>query len=427
MRTAAWLCCAALLIAPRALAQKRPPATLAPATTAAFDAVDRHADAAPPAAEQTVATLAAYLGLAGRDEPTRARALYRWLTSRIEYDAAGFRSGDYGDLSPEGVLRRRAAVCQGYAALAQALGREMGLEVEIVAGWSKGYGYSAGQRFEGRTNHAWNAVRVNGSWRLMDPTWGAGYLDERMQFVRRFQEHYFLTPPESFIYDHLPQEPRWQLLERPVSADEYAELAYLRPMFFVAGLRVGSHGTSRISAGERARVTLGVTRPVELAATLHDAATGRRIEGTWALTQLQGDSAEIVAAFPAAGSYILRLFARPRGAAGSLGWILDYRVEASAGSSGSAFPTAFAGFATRGARLHAPMTGVLTAGRTYRFELVAPGAVDVAIVVGSRWTHFTRSGDTFTAEFTAVAGDINLFAKYDAAGEYVGLLRYTGR
>lgn len=399
----------------------------APPAGGAFAAADRHADAAPPAVEQSVPALAAYLAQAGSDELSRARALYRWLTSRIEYDAAGFRSGNYGDVTPEGVLRRRAAVCQGYAELARALGTAMGLRIEIVSGWSKGYGYRPGETFDGPVNHAWNAVEVNGRWRLMDATWGAGYLDERMQFVRRFQEHYFLTPPASFIYDHLPAEPRWQLLERPVSAGEYVELAYLRPTFFLLGLGLGSHDRASLTASDRVRLTLATSRPVQVAAVLHDAATNARLPGAWGLPQRRGDSMEIHAAFPAAGSYVLRLFAKPLGAEGALNWIADYRIEATGGSADLGFPTVFTGFAERGVQLESPLRGTLAAGQAYGFRLNAPGAIDVAIVAGGQWTHFARAGELFTAEFSAVPGDINVYARYEAGGQHVGLLRYTGR
>jgi len=205
-----------------------------------YAVADALADSAPPDAERSVAELAGYLARAGGDDLTRARALYRWVAGHITYDVEGFRSGRPGDPSPEAVLERRTSVCEGFAQLTQALGRAMGLEVQVVSGWSKGYGYTPGQRFEGPTNHAWDAVRIDGTWRLMDPTWGAGYLDESLRFVRRFQDHYFLTEPGEFVFDHLPQDSSWQLLDRPLTAAEYADLVYLRPMFFEAGFRIGN-------------------------------------------------------------------------------------------------------------------------------------------------------------------------------------------
>ncbi len=416
----------------------RPPATpavVAPAQPAAaqttpgarFAATDSLADRASAAVERSVPALAAYLARAGTDETTKARALYRWIAGHIDYDVAGFRAGRPGDVSPEGVLRSRSSVCEGYARLAEALGTAMGLQVQVVPGWSKGYGFTAGQRFDGPTNHAWNAVRIDGQWRLMDPTWGAGYLDQSTRFVRRFQEHYFLTPPDAFVFDHLPQDPQWQLLERPISAAEYEDLVYLRPMFFLSGFRIGSHPRARIAADDRVTVTLGVTQPVEVAASVVDAGTDRPLQDELTFVQVSATEARVDAVFPRAGDYVLRVFAKPLGAEGSLSWVLDYRVQAARGANGAAFPMAFASFGARGVTLLEPFSGVLQAGRTYRFRLRAPGALDVAVVVGGRWSHLAAGGGEFSGDVAAAAGNVVVYAKYEPTTEFTGLLRYTGR
>jgi len=416
------------LALPAALAAQLPPATAPGGQPAGrFAAVDSLADAAPAEAERSVPELAAYLARAGSDETAKARALYRWIAGHVDYDVRSFLAGGGGDVSPEAVLRSRISVCEGYARLAEALGTAMGLEVRVVPGWSKGYGYTSGQRFEGPTNHAWNVIRIGGRWRLMDATWGAGYLDEHRQFVRHFQEYYFLTAPESFVFDHLPQDAQWQLLDRPVSASEYADLVYLRPMFFVAGLRVESHPRARIAVAERAQVTLGVTRPVQIAAAVVEAASDRPLEGNLTFVQVSGADARIDAVFPRPGDYVLRVFAKPLGEQGPLGWVLDYRVQVAQGAGDAAFPLAYESFGSRGVTLLEPRSGVLQAGRIYRFRLRAPGALDVAVEVGGQWTHLVASGDEFAGAVRVPAGAIVVYARYEPEGGFTGLLRYGGR
>jgi hypothetical protein len=414
-----------ILAVPAALAAQKP-AAAAPADR--YAAVDALADSAPASVARSVPALAAYLSLAGPDELLRTRALFRWVAGHIAYDVAGFVAGSYGDLSPDGVLRRGSSVCEGYARLSEALGTAMGLQIQVVSGWSKGYGYTSGQRVgNGPTNHAWNVVRIGGRWRLMDATWGAGYLDQRSQFVRRFQDHYFLTAPEAFVFDHLPEDPRWQLLERPISAADYENLVYLRPMFFVAGLRVGDQPHARLTAAGRISVTLGVTRPVELMARVVDAGSDRNVDGDWSFVQVGSTEARIDAVFPRAGDYILRVFAKPRGTEGSFAWALDYRVQATAGAPNAAFPMTFGSFGSNGEALLEPLTGVLQAGRTYHFRIRAPNAQEVAVVVGREFTHLTRNGDEFAGDVLAVAGDMMVVARSGASGSYSGLLKYTGR
>src|ERR1019366_4817445 len=276
----------------------------------------------------------------------------------------------------EGVLRRKVSVCDGYANLVQALGAAMGLQVEIVSGWSKGYGYKSGGRFSGSTNHSWNAVRVDGQWRLMDATWGSGYLDGNMRFVRMFQEHYFLTVPDAFVFDHFPADPRWQLADPPISMAEFTDLVYLRPMFFQGGFKIVSHSHARITADDRVTVTLGVTQPVEVVAELVDPATDQPITGEFGFAQVDDTHTEISAAFPRAGDYIVRVFAKSRDAAGPLEWVLDYRVDASGGTRDAVFPTPYNSFASRGAWLFEPLEGTLHVGRTYRFRLRVPEAIE---------------------------------------------------
>src|ERR1035437_7151231 len=95
-RTVSMLAAAALTTLP--IAARRAPAQNH------FAAIDAYADAAPASAERSVPTLAAYLAHGGPDDLTRTRAVYRWVTRHIDYDALGFRTGNYGDLSGEGVL-----------------------------------------------------------------------------------------------------------------------------------------------------------------------------------------------------------------------------------------------------------------------------------------------------------------------------------
>ena len=105
------------------------PAGAAALGTRDYTPVDRHALAAPAAAERSLDSLAAWLGGApARDEAERARAIYRWITDRIAYDAGAYFSGRFRNTqrAPEDVLRQRRAVCDGYAGLFEALARRVG-------------------------------------------------------------------------------------------------------------------------------------------------------------------------------------------------------------------------------------------------------------------------------------------------------------
>ena len=46
------------------------------------------------------------------------------------------------------------------------MGEYLNIKVEVIPGYSKGYGFKAGDTFE-KTNHAWNAVLINNKWSLL--------------------------------------------------------------------------------------------------------------------------------------------------------------------------------------------------------------------------------------------------------------------
>ena len=54
-----------------------------------------------------------------------------------------------------------------------------------------------------------------------------------------FHPFYFLSFIANFFSSHIPTSgEEWQLLARPVTHREFTEMAYLRPDFFLLGLKV---------------------------------------------------------------------------------------------------------------------------------------------------------------------------------------------
>lgn len=104
------------------------------------------------------------------DEESKARALYDWVGSRIEYDNDKVRAyeekGDWREQNPEQTFATRKGVCIDYARLYAAMARSVGLDVRVVTGLG----------YDGRGSygpHAWNEVYLTKrqKWISLDTTW----------------------------------------------------------------------------------------------------------------------------------------------------------------------------------------------------------------------------------------------------------------
>jgi len=156
----------------------------------------------------------------------KVRAYYVWIAKNIKYDFLAYIHEDIGSKSVLEITRSGKTLCTGFSLLFAYFCEQTGIEVEIIEGYAKGYGYKKGEKFK-KTNHSWNAVNIYGTWYLVDVTWATGD-------PRKFAAHektidvdtYFLTDPKKFIKSHLPEDPTWQLLDQKISLEEFESNQY---------------------------------------------------------------------------------------------------------------------------------------------------------------------------------------------------------
>lgn len=197
--------------------------------------LDAHAMAAPPDAEASAANLISYLTQVAQNDTEKARVIYRWIADRIEYDVDAYLAHRLDKKDAAEVLKSRTSVCNGYATLFETLGREAGLEIVSIIGYAKGYKHPAGHAFDA-PNHAWNAIKIDGQWRLLDSTWGAGHV-EGEKYLKALSEAYFLAPPEQLMFSHFPLEHAWQLQSTPrLSKSEFELLPSVETTLFHTGI-----------------------------------------------------------------------------------------------------------------------------------------------------------------------------------------------
>lgn len=162
----------------------------------------------------------------------KARALYLWICRNIEYDTESFFGNEIASQNSENVFASKKSVCEGYSELTLDIGTMLGLNIVKVSGYAKGYGYYQGKQFES-TDHAWIAFQIDEQWYLMDPTWGAGYVDDDKKFVRDVTTTWFAMDPRLFLYTHYPEDQRYLFLESPApSLQEYINMQYIPAYIF---------------------------------------------------------------------------------------------------------------------------------------------------------------------------------------------------
>lgn len=193
-----------------------------------------------PERETSVEAVARAL-VSGRDDPfERVKALHDWVADRIAYDAPAYVERRFPPQDAASVFDRRTAVCAGYAQLFVALARAAGETAVYVTGDAR----VDDDELDG-ASHAWNAVKIEGRWYLLDATWDAGFVTGR-SFEKRYSTVYFLTPPEVFGVDHFPDSAQWQLRDRALSRGEFMRQPMLEPAFFARGMRLERPDRSQV-------------------------------------------------------------------------------------------------------------------------------------------------------------------------------------
>lgn len=176
------------------------------------------------------------------NQEDKVRAYYTFISLYISYDiqrldelktlpgVASFDGPLHYTLSqnPKDVFASRKGVCEGISRLMVKLCEGSGIQSEMVVGFCK----TPDGEIVKDMGHAWNAVKLDSAWALVDITWSFGYVNHNKEFIRERSDRYFCVKPETFVLDHLPMDPMWQLSSRPVSRTYFYEGDTLNGKFF---------------------------------------------------------------------------------------------------------------------------------------------------------------------------------------------------
>lgn len=254
--------------------------------------------------ERTIKSVADYISSREKDPFLRVKALNDYVADRIAYDAVALAKGDYPPQDAETVFKTRKAVCAGYSKLMVALAKHTGDEMIYVTGVSREQG---GQIAGG--GHAWNAVKIEGAWYLIDTTWNSGTVKGE-KFTKSYKTDYLFTPPEAFGVGHFPKDSQWQLRDKPIDRGEFVRQPMLRAGFFASALVLESPTRSQVTINSN-RFEVKLKNPLgrKLLASIVPKDGGDAIP----CDVDEGKSASLVCPVSSSGIYKVMIFATATG------------------------------------------------------------------------------------------------------------------
>lgn len=190
-----------------------------------------------------------------------------------------------------------------------------GLSVKILKGLSKSAGYKPGLPLKGsQFSNSWAVVLIEDDWHFVDCHWGARHINnlednDPCNFCYSLDEFYFLTDPADMIFMHFPADPEWQLLENPISLEEFVDLPVVKSHFFHYGFQVMPELRSVIESDDGAvEVFLAKRGSVPLAYKTRLEQDSEELQG-YCLHQDLGDSVIFNLILPQRGVYFFTVFA----------------------------------------------------------------------------------------------------------------------
>ncbi|EER41148.1 SH3 domain-containing protein [Histoplasma capsulatum H143] len=233
-----------------------------------------------PAMINPVSLSQGYICRPHRSDGQRLRAIFTWVAEKIAWD-----DDIDGDVDLKRVLHMKRGCPKEVAYLVQEMCSAVGIHAEVVHGYLKTPGEQLDLDRLFNPNHWWNAVLIDGEWRIMDCSL-ASPTNPRRSLYSSFNSQvaeswYFLARPMEICYSHIPINPEQQHICPPVSHDVLLALPCACPPFFKNNLRFPNFDTSltRIHGLEAVQLRVFVPHDVECVAEVEALAFDRDSDG----------------------------------------------------------------------------------------------------------------------------------------------------
>ena len=180
---------------------------------------------------------------------------------------------------------------------------------------------------------------IEGSWCFINCNWGARHVkgkenrkvdNSQNTFYYRCDEFYFITDPEDHIYQHFPDDPKWQLLECPINLSEFINLPVVKSPFFNYGIKFANHyDCTQYTSNGVVVLQFNIPNLLGFGYTL-DSKDGNmdpsKLEGR-VMLRIIGHKAIFTVAPPKAGKYYFTIYAKDDWNSESLQSACGFRVK----------------------------------------------------------------------------------------------------
>lgn len=331
----------------------------------------------------------------------------------VSYDAKNFWADTIPDQNWKNVLTTKTAVCEGYANLFKHFCDTLKVPCNKVSGYARGVGLDLPDEKPSVSNHAWNIVKIEDYWYLIDTTWDSGYMNGKQSY-QAYSTSWLFIKPEQMLYSHFPGRKQYQLIELPLTAEEFHELPNLRPNFFDSLTDWNINFSSVTQTNSSFSLSLDKKPDITFSYRVKDYSTKKEITNA-VLVQETDNKSEVKFLFPKAGSYEITIFygkikSKSNSSCGS------FIINASEGSS-LKYPVTYS-HTGKNLEIITPQTMPLQKGESTHFEIKVSNKSGVSIIMGKTFVELQKTDENL------YSGDV--FIPANVSQVQIGLLGQKG-
>ena len=199
-----------------------------------------------------------------RSDLQRARAIFTWISERITWEE------DFeGEIDTRRVVQTKRGCSEEIALVVRDMCDAVGIHSEVIRGYLKAPGEALDVETLAHPNHWWNALIVDGEWRIMDSSLAGPTNPRRSSYSgansQVAESWYFLARPTEICYSHIPLLPEQQHIVPPLPHEILVALPCACPMYFKNSVELAEFDTSilHLEKLEMAHLHVNVPEDVE--------------------------------------------------------------------------------------------------------------------------------------------------------------------